>query len=106
MKQHKKTVIFAIILISLILCGIVEIKFFAPKRSLGHVWEPYGGADYLKTSLDIFSTENAQLIGDTLILEGDRKYLVKYCNFGTLWLTDVKKTYTARYVYTMSSVEW
>ena len=106
MKRQQKTIIFAVILTGLILTGFIEIKFLSPKRVLGQNWEPYGGSDYLKTGLDIFSTEKAQLNGDTLILEGDRKYLVKYCNVGTLWLTDLKKSYTAKYVHTFSSKNW
>jgi hypothetical protein len=106
MKRQQKTIIFAVILTCLILTGFIEIKFLSPKRVLNQNWEPCGGTDYLKTGLDIFSTEKAQFNGDTLILEGDRKYLVKYCNFGTLWLTDLKKNYTAKYVHTISSKDW
>ena len=106
MNQKQKTIIFVVILTGLILTGFIEIKFLSPKRVLNQSWEPYGGTDYLKTGLDIFSTEEAHLNGDTLILEGDRKYLVKYCNFGTLWLTDLKKNYTAKYVHAFSSKDW
>lgn len=106
MKRRRKTIIFSIILTGLFLTGFIEIKFLSPKRVLNHIWEPNSGTDCLKTGLDIFSTEKARLIGDTLILEGDRKYLVKYCNFGALWLTDVKKNYTAKYVHTISSNDW
>lgn len=106
MKRKRKTIIFAVILTGLVLTGFLEINFISPKRVLNHSWEPYCGTDYLKTGLDIFSTDKALLKGDTLILEGDRKYLVKYCNFGTLWLTDLKRNYTAKYVHTISSKNW
>jgi len=106
MKRHRKIKVFAIILTGILLTWLVEIKVLAPRRVLGHSWEPNGGVDYLKTRLDVFSTVNAQMRGDTLILEGNRRYLVKYCNFGTLWLTDLKKNYTAKYVHTMSSNDW
>lgn len=106
MKRHRKIKVFAIILAGILLTWFVEIEVFVPRRVLGHSWEPNGGADYLKTRLDVFSTVNAQMRGDTLILEGNRRYLVKYCNFGTLWLTYLKKNYTAKYVHTMSSNDW
>jgi len=106
MKRQKKTTIFAILLTGLLLTGFIEFKFLSPKRVLGHGWEPYGGSDHMKTGIDVFSVQKTQLKGDTLILGVDRKYLVKYCNFGMLWLTDLNKTYTARFVHTVSSKDW
>jgi hypothetical protein len=102
----RKRIILGILLTGLISLGIIDYEFLSPRRVLNENWEPKGGRDYSKTHLDVFSTVNAKLKSDTLILENGKKYLLKYCNFGSLWLTDLNRTYTARYVHVWGSKNW
>jgi len=70
-----------------------------PKRVIGHMWEPCNGKDYVNTGVDIISTEMYTVNGDTLILKNGNKFLIKYCIWGNLWITDLNKTFSAKYVY-------
>lgn len=94
-----------LVLVLLILGIGIDCKYFAFKRAIGHDWEPSGGGDYINTGVDIFFCDKNMVKGDTLIL-GKKQFIIKYCAFGTLWISDLHKTYTAKYVYTMSSKDW
>ncbi len=104
MKRILKKAFIVLTFISILV--YMDVKFFSIKRAVGRLWEPYGGHDYLMTGLDIFTINEESVSGDTLIVSNDKKYLFKYCIFGRLWISDINKTYTAKYVKFKGSDAW
>lgn len=95
-----------LIILAFLILGIgIDCEFFAFKRSIGHDWEPSGGKDFLNTGVDIFFCDKNMVKGDTLILN-NKQFIIKYCAFGSLWITDLRNSYTAKYVHKMSSKDW
>jgi hypothetical protein len=96
--------ILLVLFLLVILLGF-DFKFFAVKRAIGHDWESYRGKDYINTGVDIFICDKNMVNGDTLIIN-KKRFIIKYCAFGSLWIRDIQATYTAKYVYAMSSKDW
>jgi hypothetical protein len=90
----------------MILIVSMDYKYFSLKRVNNHSWEPYRGKDFVNTGIDVFSSTMYSQHGDTLIFKSGKKFIVKYCIFGSLWIRDFDRTYSARYIHTMSSKDW
>ena len=93
-------------LVLLILVFFIDKQFLLPKRVIAHNWEASRRDDFIKTGVDVIMKDSYSLSGDTIIVNKNKKFILKYCLFGSLWIRDLNNTYTAHYVYTMSSRDW
>jgi hypothetical protein len=104
--KHKNYKIFAALIIFLLIISMIDRKYWAPKRLLHSTWQTYGSVDYAKTGIDLISYNKFAFSSDTLCFNDTSKFLLRHCIFGSLWISDLEKTYTARYTKFKGSDLW